>query len=328
MFFWACNFQGLTQDLGFHGLAAKQAFQFADTVFKLADAAQGNDLLISPYGFLPTLTHTAPPLKQQAWGDAIKPGNGRDRHARLHSLFDQPDLFLGSIAPTALNAGDDFNTLNRLRHRRMPRLTPRPSRLRQVSGRIGGWSKAQIRSAGFSLLDMRSFLARRGSRAEGVRLPLDKLAEAGVPAVALVDTNGYRHFVLLRGISSATPTQASLSSFDVAGGKRLSADEFRRLAADKTLDRRMPNGARLLVHVAADGAQRLKRQGMNGQTATDRGRVAYRGDQVCSNWERINPGQETCFVYFQLGQDLVAIDLAGAMAPTRLNLPRGNPERV
>ncbi len=193
---------------------------------------------------------------------------------------------------------------------------------------IARGDEAQIRSAGFSLLDMRSFLARRGLRAEGVRLPLDKLAEAGVPAVALVDTNGYRHFVLLRGISSATPTQASLSSFDVAGGKRLSADEFRRLAADKTLDRRMPNGARLLVHVAADGAQRLKRQGMNGQTATDRGRVAYRGDQVCSNWERINPGQEICFVYFQLGQDLVAIDLAGAMAPTRLNLPRGNPERV
>ena len=29
-------------------------------------------------------------------------------------------------------------TLNGLRHRRMPRLKPRPSGLRQVSGRIGG----------------------------------------------------------------------------------------------------------------------------------------------------------------------------------------------
>lgn len=61
--------------------------------------------------------------------------------------------------------------------------------------------EARIRSAGFSLLDMRNFLARRGLRAEGFRLPLDKLVEAGVPAIALVDTNGYRHFVLLRGIS-------------------------------------------------------------------------------------------------------------------------------
>ena len=74
--FWACGFQGLTQDLGFHGLAAEKAFEFADPVFKLADAAQGNDLLIGPDGFLPTLAHAAPQLKQQAWGDAIKPGNG------------------------------------------------------------------------------------------------------------------------------------------------------------------------------------------------------------------------------------------------------------
>ena len=74
--FWACNFQGLAQDLGFHGLAAKQALEFADPVFKLADAAQGNDLLIGPDGFLPTFAHAAPPLKQQARGDAIKPGNG------------------------------------------------------------------------------------------------------------------------------------------------------------------------------------------------------------------------------------------------------------
>ena len=62
--------------------------------------------------------------------------------------------------------------------------------------------EARIKNAGFSLLDMRSFLARRGLRAEGFRLPLDKLAEAGVPAIALVNTNGYRHFVLLRGISA------------------------------------------------------------------------------------------------------------------------------
>lgn len=67
---------------------------------------------------------------------------------------------------------------------------------------IAQGDEARIRNAGFSLLDMRNFLARRGLRAEGFRLPLDKLAEAGVPAIALVDTNGYRHFVLLRGISA------------------------------------------------------------------------------------------------------------------------------
>ena len=67
---------------------------------------------------------------------------------------------------------------------------------------IAQGDEARIRNAGFSLLDMRNFLARRGLRAEGFRLALDKFAEAGVPAIALVDTNGYRHFVLLRGISA------------------------------------------------------------------------------------------------------------------------------
>lgn len=67
---------------------------------------------------------------------------------------------------------------------------------------IARGDEARIRNAGFSLLDMRNFLARRGLRAEGFRLPLDRLTEAGVPAIALVNTNGYRHFVLLRGISA------------------------------------------------------------------------------------------------------------------------------
>jgi hypothetical protein len=128
--------------------------------------------------------------------------------------------------------------------------------------------------------------------------------------------------------ASAPPVQASPADFNVTGGKRLSADEFRRLAVGNTLDRRMPNGSRLMVFIAADGSQRLKLQGLNGQTGTDRGQLSYRGDRVCSTWQRINAGQETCFAYFQLGQDLVAIDLAGAMAPTRFSLVRGNPERV
>jgi hypothetical protein len=55
-------------------------------------------------------------------------------------LLDQPAPLLGSIAPTTLHTGNDFNTLDGLRRRCMPRLKPRPSRLRQVSSRIGGWS--------------------------------------------------------------------------------------------------------------------------------------------------------------------------------------------
>lgn len=60
----------------------------------------------------------------------------------------------------------------------------------------------RIRSAGFSLLDMQNFLARRGLRSNGYRLPLDRLAEVRVPAIALIDTNGYRHFVVVRGVTA------------------------------------------------------------------------------------------------------------------------------
>lgn len=59
----------------------------------------------------------------------------------------------------------------------------------------------RIRNVGFSLLDMQRYLARRGIRSNGYRMPLDRLAEAGLPAIVLIDNNGYRHFVVLRGIT-------------------------------------------------------------------------------------------------------------------------------
>ena len=81
-------------------------------------------------------------LEQQARGDAVEPGDGGDRHAGLHGLLDQPNLLLGSVASAAFAAGDDFNALDGLRHRRIPRLPPRPSRWRRLSGRIGGRSRS------------------------------------------------------------------------------------------------------------------------------------------------------------------------------------------
>lgn len=61
---------------------------------------------------------------------------------------------------------------------------------------------ARIQSEGFSLLDMQNYLARRGLRAAGFRAPLDRLAQARVPSITLIDVGGYRHFVVLRGIEA------------------------------------------------------------------------------------------------------------------------------
>jgi predicted double-glycine peptidase len=58
-----------------------------------------------------------------------------------------------------------------------------------------------IRAKGFSLLDMKLYLESVGLKADGYRVPLNKLKEVGVPTIALILRKGYAHFVVLRGIA-------------------------------------------------------------------------------------------------------------------------------
>jgi predicted double-glycine peptidase len=58
----------------------------------------------------------------------------------------------------------------------------------------------KIRKEGFSLLDMKVFLQSRGFQADGFQLPLEKLEGANLPAIVLLADNGYRHFVVIKGI--------------------------------------------------------------------------------------------------------------------------------
>lgn len=58
----------------------------------------------------------------------------------------------------------------------------------------------KIQHEGFSLLDMKRFLAANGFDADGFQLPLDKLAEARVPAIVLINESGYHHFVVIKGL--------------------------------------------------------------------------------------------------------------------------------
>lgn len=60
----------------------------------------------------------------------------------------------------------------------------------------------RIRRVGFSMLDMRSYLETRGFAADGLRLNLDRLATLDVPAIALITHDGYRHFVVVKGIDA------------------------------------------------------------------------------------------------------------------------------
>ncbi len=62
--------------------------------------------------------------------------------------------------------------------------------------------QSKIRTEGFSMLDIKQFLDRRGLNSDGFRMSLDKLAEIGVPAIVLINTGGYRHFVVIKGIEA------------------------------------------------------------------------------------------------------------------------------
>lgn len=64
--------------------------------------------------------------------------------------------------------------------------------------------EARIKRDGFSLLDMKLYLARHGFNADGYRVPLDKLVQAGMPAIALINTKGYSHFVVIKGVKDDT----------------------------------------------------------------------------------------------------------------------------
>ena len=58
----------------------------------------------------------------------------------------------------------------------------------------------KIKKVGFSLLDMKQYLASLGMAAEGYRTPLDKLSKVKIPAMALINNKGYMHFVVIKGL--------------------------------------------------------------------------------------------------------------------------------
>jgi predicted double-glycine peptidase len=60
--------------------------------------------------------------------------------------------------------------------------------------------KQVISESGFSLLDIKNYLARHGLESGGYRAPLTKLVEVRLPAIVLINVRGYRHFVVLEGI--------------------------------------------------------------------------------------------------------------------------------
>jgi len=58
----------------------------------------------------------------------------------------------------------------------------------------------RIQKYGFSLLDMKQYLATHNLRSDGFKVELQRFAEIGVPAITLIETSGYKHFVVVKGV--------------------------------------------------------------------------------------------------------------------------------
>jgi predicted double-glycine peptidase len=60
-------------------------------------------------------------------------------------------------------------------------------------------NQQKIQQNGFSLLDMKSYLSRRGYRSYGFKISLKQLEQAEIPAITIINNNGYMHFVIIKG---------------------------------------------------------------------------------------------------------------------------------
>jgi predicted double-glycine peptidase len=60
--------------------------------------------------------------------------------------------------------------------------------------------QSKIRQVGFSLLDMKRYLAAAGYSSDGYQIGLDDFAKMDTPGIALVKTGAYRHFVVVKGV--------------------------------------------------------------------------------------------------------------------------------
>ncbi|GGX83636.1 hypothetical protein GCM10007160_08590 [Litchfieldella qijiaojingensis] len=60
--------------------------------------------------------------------------------------------------------------------------------------------REQIQTQGFSMLDMKRYLDSQGLDSDGFKLKLDDYLKIGAPAITLINTGGYKHFVVIKGM--------------------------------------------------------------------------------------------------------------------------------
>lgn len=89
----------------------------------------------------------------------------------------------------------------------------------------------KIQQLGFSLLDIKLYLERHGYRSDGFKINLDQLITANVPAITIINNNGYLHFVIIKGVND----QEVLLGDPSVGIKVIPRDEFEEMWGNRIL---------------------------------------------------------------------------------------------
>ncbi|MBL0924781.1 MAG: C39 family peptidase [Sphingomonadaceae bacterium] len=90
------------------------------------------------------------------------------------------------------------------------------------------WAKGDkelIRKVGFSMFDMKTYLTDLGYTTEGFRLKVDDLAKIKRPMIVLLDLNGFKHFVVVKGFKDGRV----LTGDSVLGLTQYSAEDFGKM---------------------------------------------------------------------------------------------------
>lgn len=93
-----------------------------------------------------------------------------------------------------------------------------------IEGMLGVSDPALVRQRGFSLLDIKHYVELLGMRGRGYRVTEERLRTLRVPALVLMNVNGFRHFVVLKQVRH---DEAELAD-PMLGNRRMKLDDFLR----------------------------------------------------------------------------------------------------
>jgi predicted double-glycine peptidase len=95
-----------------------------------------------------------------------------------------------------------------------------------IFGMFKAGDKEKIRQSGFSMLDMKKLSEQLNYRAQGYKiLDINKLKSLKVPVITLIDTNRYKHFVVIRKVTD----EYVFLSDPSWGNRRMSLSNFERV---------------------------------------------------------------------------------------------------